>query len=528
MNPEIRTAKNVYLWLWFSPLLTIPTLVAIFLIIEPGYHLVCGGSYSRCAADLALLLDSVIAILGSALWHLVLLIPSLDKHSQFVRWHGRQALLLAGVRTAIPLAIALITFFVGGDIYLLMVSIPILVIVWLAGNLWGQTQAGEGECALMRWTGHGEGLPLPTRVAGKGISPVAPVSADLGEPAGDAATGQEVAVLLEVIRSSSDPEERRQALAQLEARGLVEKIGDEPEHIPVPPPPNAPPTTPPPAPPAEAREKAIPTPKKRINTRGCLFVAGAIVVVILLAILVVVDSSSCEPVLRVKNSEYFRKAGNCYSRQDDYEGAISALEKGLALDPQSVLLHRDLGEANFQKGEKLLRAHQYEQAIPYFDRAIELNPNNDEYYADRGWVYYSMEEFDRAAEDFDAALKLDPDNSVAHNNLAWTLAYHLDTDYKRALVHALRAVEIKNTCHNQDTLGLVYYRLGRYEESLLAYSQAIGLAPGRCVDSYLRRADTYLAMGNREFALANYQEYLRINPDATDRAAVEAIIETIK
>lgn len=160
MNPEIITAKNWYRWLWLSPLLTIPTLIYI-LVSDPGYGLICGGNWRNCDYDLEMLVTGLFAILGSALWHLVLLIPALNKQNRFVRWHGRQALLLAGIRTAIPVAFLILDFVNGMYVEISIWSVPVLIVFWFFGTRWGKGQAKRGDCALMRWTGHGAGLPLP-------------------------------------------------------------------------------------------------------------------------------------------------------------------------------------------------------------------------------------------------------------------------------------------------------------------------------------------------------------------------------
>jgi hypothetical protein len=119
---------------------------------------------------------ALIAVLGSALWHLILLLPALNKESEFVRWHGRQALLLAGVRTVVPLVLGGVFGFEldwwGGYYeFRALSSVPILVLVWFFGTLWGQRQATRGDCSLMRWLGRAEAvLPRepaeePTQVA---------------------------------------------------------------------------------------------------------------------------------------------------------------------------------------------------------------------------------------------------------------------------------------------------------------------------------------------------------------------------
>jgi len=96
-----------------------------------------------------------LAVLGSALPHLILLVPALNKKSAFVRWHGRQALLLAAVRTVVPLAF--VAAFGSGGLALL--AVPILIVVWAVGTLIGQRQAARGLCTLMRWFGRAEAQP---------------------------------------------------------------------------------------------------------------------------------------------------------------------------------------------------------------------------------------------------------------------------------------------------------------------------------------------------------------------------------
>ena len=136
-----------------------------------------------------------LAIAAAGLWHLVLLFPALGGQSEFVRWHGRQALLIAGIRTLTPLAFAALSAAYLG--YLVQ------IVLWFASSLWGRQQAARGDCSLMRWSGHGAGLPLPV---------------DLVPPA-SLADGN---ALLEIVRRSPDPERRRVALGQLERLGWVD------------------------------------------------------------------------------------------------------------------------------------------------------------------------------------------------------------------------------------------------------------------------------------------------------------------
>lgn len=199
---EIRTARNWYRWLWLSPFLTVPSLVLLS-FSEPGYEWVCGGNYRGCNYALAERVTVLIAVLGSSIWHLLLLKPTLNKDSEFVRWHGRQALMLAGLRTSVPIIFGL----VYGLSFELLWLIPVLIAVWLFGTIWGQRQAARGDCSLMRWAGRAEALPRP-------------------EPAAEPtlARKRDPEFLVGIIRSSLDPESRAMALSELEKLGMVEPL----------------------------------------------------------------------------------------------------------------------------------------------------------------------------------------------------------------------------------------------------------------------------------------------------------------
>ena len=340
-------------------------------------------------------------------------------------------------------------------------------------------------------------------------------------PAGEAAPGDQVDDLLEVIRSSRDPGRRKAALARLEALGLVERAGDAPARI----------TTGPraPVPLVEAAGGAVASPGKKSRTWVYVIaVVASLTLVGLAASLLARDASRCEPVLGVKDAKYYEHAASCYDGSGDYEKSIAAAERGLALEPGGYLLKMDLAYASYRAGKELAEAGKNDQAIPYYDRAIEaypFKPNARDFYSARGWAYYNMNDFDRALADYLQAIEMDPSNSGDPNMVAWILVHYMDTDYERALPYALRSVELKSARHNQDTLGLVYYKLGRYPEALQAYDEAIRLGG---VYSYKPRGDVYLAMRDFDRARHDYQEYLKQNPRASDRDEVQALLDSLK
>jgi hypothetical protein len=92
-----------------------------------------------------------------------------------------------------------------GDDEGILWSIPILLAVWLFGTLWGQKQAGRGECSLAKWLGEEISLAPPELAVVIG-----------GDEDPDA--------LVEVIRFSRDTQKRKTALLELAKLGMVEGL----------------------------------------------------------------------------------------------------------------------------------------------------------------------------------------------------------------------------------------------------------------------------------------------------------------
>ncbi len=94
----------------------------------------------------------------------------------------------------------------------------------------------------------------------------------------------------------------------------------------------------------------------------------------------------------------------------------------------------------------------------------------------RAMARYGQGDFTPAADDMQQALILNPNDPEALNNLAYTLAKHLD-QAAQAEPLAVKAVELNpNSRASLDTLGLVYLKLGKTEEAVSALQRALSMA----------------------------------------------------
>ena len=177
---QIFEARKWYRWLWWSPLITVPTSIVV------GIWNYFYGEWDG------------IPVVVFALWHLILLRPAMDRERPFVRWHGRQALLLAGLQTVF---VAVFWFTEGEGSFALL----LLIIVWLFGTLWGQRQAARGDCSTLRWFARDQAKAILAAVEGE---------------KDDKQTNN----LIYAIRFGYSHEQREAALAELEALDMVETL----------------------------------------------------------------------------------------------------------------------------------------------------------------------------------------------------------------------------------------------------------------------------------------------------------------
>ena len=75
--------------------------------------------------------------------------------------------------------------------------------------------------------------------------------------------------------------------------------------------------------------------------------------------------------------------------------------------------------------------------------------------------------------------------------------------------------------------GVTAYEAGRYAQAEIAFTSAIALQPD-WADAYYDRALANAARGRRELAIVDLQRYLRLRPEAEDRAAVIARINSLR
>ncbi|KAM3137000.1 hypothetical protein pb186bvf_010913 [Paramecium bursaria] len=113
-----------------------------------------------------------------------------------------------------------------------------------------------------------------------------------------------------------------------------------------------------------------------------------------------------------------------YSQQNKYEQSKQVCDNGIAIYPQRP-------EFYFLKGLCYSKNLQYNQAIDYFNQAIQIDGTFGLAYNNRAFVYYYLQQYNKAIEDFNKSIMLncDIENSIYNK----VIALKMNNQYDEAI-----------------------------------------------------------------------------------------------
>ncbi|MBE9033840.1 CHAT domain-containing protein [aff. Roholtiella sp. LEGE 12411] len=150
-------------------------------------------------------------------------------------------------------------------------------------------------------------------------------------------------------------------------------------------------------------------------------------------------------------------------------------------------------------------------AIASYDKAIELQPNNHEYWFNRALTLFHLERFTEALAAYERAIELKPNFYKAWHKHGGTLGEL--GNFEQAIASFDQAIQIKPDYPEAwSSRGLALLKLGWLKEAIASYDQALNLQPEDQENWYYR--GIALAVGEQyEQAIASYDKALEIQPE---------------
>ena len=233
--------------------------------------------------------------------------------------------------------------------------------------------------------------------------------------------------------------------------------------------------------------------------------------------------------------------GQIYSALSENERSLLELKSAIALDPNNDFAHVRLALTHFNLNEidKSLKEldlaleinpaskwawlwkgiivgeskKDWEVANSHYQKALEIDPRFDLAYYNLGWSFLkkSPKDFIKAQNNFETALKINPNYKEALYGLA--MVYGYQDRYEISKLYLTKAKDLDSQFLTAwKWLGVVNNEMNNFDESLLAFGEAIKLNPG---DSklYVRRARLFSKNGQFEQGIEDLRLAAEMDPD---------------
>lgn len=184
---------------------------------------------------------------------------------------------------------------------------------------------------------------------------------------------------------------------------------------------------------------------------------------------------------------WFNRGNEQYDR-GDFEGAIAFYDKAIEIKP-------DFYKAWNNRGLALGSLGRIEDEFASYDQAIKFKPGCHQAWNNRGLVLEKLWRIEEAIASYDQAIEFKPDFHEAWNNRG--IALGKSRDFKGAIACFKQALFIKSDNHEAcNNRGITLVKLGDLENAIACFDQALVIKP-----------DDHKIWNNRGIALAHLEKW---------------------
>ncbi len=219
----------------------------------------------------------------------------------------------------------------------------------------------------------------------------------------------------------------------------------------------------------------------------------------------------------------YRKAIEQYPKLPDFQYAAGNTLRESGGGDDATASYR--GESQFvtnsldaynQIAGMLYLLKRYEEAIPYYEKAIKLKPDSAVFLSNYGACLNETKRFEESLKALDAAIQIQPNLIAAHNNRANTLA-SLDRsseaiqEYQKVLQTVPKDLEILFN------LGITWMDLSNWKEALNVFNQILTLKPDH-PSAKFNLGVVYIKMGKKSEGLQVLRSVVQAASDKASAA----------
>lgn len=163
--------------------------------------------------------------------------------------------------------------------------------------------------------------------------------------------------------------------------------------------------------------------------------------------------------------------GEVYAAQGKLAEAETTLRQAIAANPKAVGPYAALARVALRQGNA-------NAAVQILQQGLAALPANPQLSVDLAQVYQLAGKPDQAIAQYEAMLKRDPKNNLVANNLASLLSdSRTDTASLERALQVAKPLEASGNPTYIDTVGWIYFKLGRTDDAVRLLNQVVAKAP---------------------------------------------------
>jgi tetratricopeptide (TPR) repeat protein len=224
---------------------------------------------------------------------------------------------------------------------------------------------------------------------------------------------------------------------------------------------------------------------------------------------------------------YYHLGKSLFLAGDD-QAAEKAFQEGLALKPDMKGVHFYLGNIHLKRSEDPVEEQAAAgRAAEEFRKELELTPDNDTVHYNLGVALLKAGQEDQALAAFEQAVLLNPQRSEAYLKMAAAYEKRKDTGKAEEMYQKFSAADPARAAESLYNIGVIAWNENRTKDAVQYFGRAAQLDPQYAL---AHRELGYALMKQQDFkgALKHFQEYLRLNPKASDAKQIEESIALLK
>ena len=215
-----------------------------------------------------------------------------------------------------------------------------------------------------------------------------------------------------------------------------------------------------------------------------------------------------------EGSKLFAGVGEYYLDKADYENAIEYFDQAVQLDAKNITARTGFSQALSVKGNDLLVKDQSSAAKSVFLEALKYDPKNAAAYFGLGEVYADLDQFSEAIANYEKSLE--NDRGLTEIYVPLGILYYQAGDIVKADQLLTKALAFAaNSSETQFFLGLVRASQNRNDEALAAFQKAKTLDP-TLAEAFYYSGESLAKFNRSSEAIPDYQKAVALKPNYFD------------